>query len=137
MNKLILTALATITFSTAAQASFQVIANSEFGKTSISKSDLTNIFTGLTTSWGGKNVKVCVMESSTGTAKAFLGAIGSEPGKFDQDWIKRELSGQGTAPESKSTTDAMVSCVKQSGGIGYIPAADAGKAEGVSKLSVN
>jgi hypothetical protein len=125
----------TLLIATNASANFAVVANSSFPGESVSKSELTNIFSGSVTSFQGKKLAIHILPSTDPAAKALFDSIGLNSSQFEQGWIEKALSGQANPPKKVQTVDEMLSAIgAKDGAIGFIPADAAGKATGSVKV---
>ncbi len=113
---------------------FAIIANSGASQSSISKNELKSILFGSKTSFGGSTAETCLWSAKEGDA-FFSSVLGVSKSQFNQEWVKKELTGSGKAPKTRESVDDVISCVAGSrGGIGVIAKSAVGKAEGKVKV---
>lgn len=136
MNKFKLTLLMLIgTLCGAAMAQdYAIIANKGGSASSISKGELKAIMFGNKTGFSGSTAEPCLLSSKDGEG-FFTGVLGVSKSQFNQEWVKKELTGAGRAPKSRESVDEVIECVaSEKGGIGFIPRGSASKAEGKVKV---
>ncbi len=113
---------------------YAIIANLNLAPVSITKSELKNIMFGNKTSFSGSSAEPCLLGSKDGNA-FFETILGVSKIQFNQEWVKKELTGAGRAPKVRETAEEVIACVAAAkGGIGFIPAPAASKADGKVKV---
>ena len=138
MKKLLFAALFVASasiFVVQAKAQVIVIANPSVKTSDVSKNDLTDVFTGASTSLGGGSVVPILLKAGTAHEEFLQAYIGKNDTAYRAGWRSLVFSGQASMPKSLDSDAAVVEFVAHnSGAIGYI-----GKAtphEGVKVLSV-
>ena len=127
-----------IAFTNMAFASYTVVANKGFGATSISKGELKNVFNGSSAKFNSKPVTLAYLGSGAASEAFYKEVVGSSIQVFERTWVEKALSGAGTAPEKKATSQAVIDWVKaNSTGIGFIESSAKGSAGDVQVLTVN
>jgi ABC-type phosphate transport system substrate-binding protein len=103
----------------------------------IDKSNLRNIYLGLTTFWPDDvRVKPYHRVHDGAVGKPFFrDVLGMTPARYRHTWQKRQLSGQGVEPEVVATAAGVVAKVASSpGAIGYILASETAAADSRVRL---
>jgi ABC-type phosphate transport system substrate-binding protein len=119
-----------------AQAQAIVIVNPSVKATDVSKSDLRDVFTGVSTSLkGGSHVTPVLLKSGDAHSTFLTDYVGKNDTAFHAVWRSLVFSGQASMPKSFESDSAVVEYVAHTAGsIGYI-----GKSsphEGVKVLTV-
>jgi hypothetical protein len=118
-----------------ARAQVIVIANPSIKTADVSKNDLKDLFTGVSTSLGGGHVVPILLKAGTAHEEFLQAYIGKNDTAYRAGWRSLVFSGQATMPKSLDGDSAVVEFVAHNAGaIGYI-----GKAtphEGVKVLPV-
>lgn len=111
-----------------------VIANDSVSASSLSASELKDIYTGKTTYWqGGQAVVIVVVENKTDAALKEVS--GMDASQFKTFWQRLAFSGRGQQPKKADDAAAAVSMVASTkGAIALVPA-DA-DLKGVKKIEV-
>lgn len=134
MNRILVTCTAIAMFllpSVALSQDFVVVGNSALQSASISKDELTKVFTGQTANFGGQTVSIVILDPNSPAAKSFFSVIGTTSGEFESNWLEKALSGAGKPPIRKNSSADVLSTVSgTSGGIGFIAASDKDKIAG-------
>jgi hypothetical protein len=132
---LLLVATAAI-FTVQAKAQVIVIANPSVKATSVSKSDLKDVFTGASTALpGGGNVVPILLKAGTTNEEFLQVYIGKSDTAYRAGWRSLVFSGQASMPKSLDPEVAVVDFVAHNqGAIGYINKAT--PHEGVKVLTV-
>ena len=114
--------------------SFVVITNQSVSLTSISSSQLKDIYTGRTTYWdGGQSIAITVLSDKADDALKEVS--GMDASQFKTFWQRLTFSGRGQQPKKANDTAAAVSMVASTkGAIALVPA-DA-DLKGVKKLEI-
>lgn len=122
-----------------AHAGYAVIANNGISASSISKTDLKNVFNGDIQSFSGANVVLAVLDSGPDSEAFFDQVLGTKLQVFERAWLEKALTGKGTAPKKKSSSAEVINFVSSTpGAIGFISDSDTGAASGKVKiLTVN
>lgn len=118
--------------------SFQVIVNEGNSVSSISKSDLSDIFLKKSTKWeDGSAVTPVDLNARSAVREAFSQEVhGRGVGAIRSYWQQAAFSGAGTAPLERSSDADVITFVKSTpGAVGYISADT--DAAGVKVLSIN
>ena len=124
--------------SNVAMASYSVVANKSFGVSSVSKADLKRIFDGSSDKLNAKNVTLSYIESGAASEAFFSEIVQISVPVFVRTWFEKALSGAGTAPVKKSSSQEVIDWVKaNTSGVGFIESSAAGAAGDVQILSVN
>lgn len=103
----------------------------------LARSDLRNLYLGLTTYWPGEiRVKPYNRVHDGATGKPFFrDVLGMTPARYRHTWQKRQLSGQGVEPEVVGSATALVAKVAAStGAIGYMLESEAAAADSRVRL---
>lgn len=110
-----------------ASAQVAVIANPSVKATAASKSELSDLFTGASSSLGGDSHVVPVLLKGGAANDAFLSAyIGKSDAAFRTGWRSLVFTGQGSMPKTVDSEAAMVEYVAATpGAIGYVSKAAA------------
>ncbi len=117
-----------------AQAEYVVIVNPSIGQGSMSRNELKAILFGNKTSLGGVTVEPCLLGTKEGEG-VFATVLGTSKTQFNQEWVKKELTGSGRAPKTRDSVDDLISCVADAkGGLGVIPRSASAKGEGKVKV---
>lgn len=106
---------------------------------SVSRGDVSNLFTGKTAFWHGVvPVKVLVRPGTSSAGKAFYEPIlGMNAQSFAQHWSKLQLSGKGIAPTTVGSAEEMAGMIaKTPGGVGFVLASEAWKIDGVKVIQI-
>jgi len=114
--------------------SFVVITNQSVSLTSISSSQLKDIYTGKTTYWeGGQSIAITVLSDKADDALKEVS--GMDASEFKTFWQRLTFSGRGQQPKKANDIAAAVSMVASTkGAIALVPA-DA-DLKGVKKLEI-
>ena len=100
-----------------------VIANKSVSDTTLTKSDLSNIYLGKKSAWSdGSKINFVVLAGNTHAAflKDYIGRTESQ---FNTFWKKQIFTGKGSPPKELNSDQAMVDFVAQTAGaIGYVSA---------------
>ena len=132
---ILLCALAALVLTVHAHSQIVIVANSSVKTLEISKADLKDIFSGLTSSLrDGVHVTPVLLKGGSANDQFLAAYMGKSEEAFRANWRSLVFSGQATMPKSLDTDAAVVDYVAHNAGtIGYI-----GKAtlhEGVKVLS--
>lgn len=121
----------------ASAQSFQVIVNEANTATSISKSDLSDIFLKKSTKWDDGTPIIPIDQTASSSVRgAFSEEVhGRGVGAIRSFWQQAAFSGAGTAPLEKADDAAVIAFVKNNpGAVGYISADT--DASGVNVLTI-
>lgn len=101
-----------------------VIINSGHGATSISGSDLANIYLGRSSSLAGSKVVPVDQKNTSGPGVAFLEKVLKlSASDYQNRWVEKMLSGEANPPVVKGSDADVIEFVKATpGGIGYVSA---------------
>jgi len=101
-----------------------VIVNKSVSESSISASNLGNIYSLTTTKWNNGS-KIVVIDRSEGDLKSgFYKYIGKDALSLKKEWMKKQLTGEAKAPETLGSDDEVISKVASTpGAIGYVKSA--------------
>lgn len=108
---------------TAVAGDLAVIVNTSNSKSSITKSELSKIFTGKKNRWSNnENIVPVDQKTSTAVAGDFLeNYLRKSASEYRKLWMSKMLSGEATAPKALSSDSEVISFVKSNpGAIGYI-----------------
>jgi ABC-type phosphate transport system substrate-binding protein len=121
--KYFLTILLFIT-SIGAYAQVAVIANKSVSENSIDESKLTELYTLKTKTWdNGSAVILLTLKGDNNTSDKFFDKIGKSSMKMKKIWMKKQLTGEGQAPEGFGSEDEMLNKVASTpGAIGFVDA---------------
>jgi ABC-type phosphate transport system substrate-binding protein len=123
MKKLLVTLLfasATAIFANTASAQM-IIANPNVKTSEISKSELTDIFSGASSSFGGTHVTPVLLKAGPVTDQFLSTYIGKSDLAYRTGWRSLVFSGQAMMPRSFDSDAALVDYVAHNpGAIGYI-----------------
>jgi ABC-type phosphate transport system substrate-binding protein len=121
-----LTALV-VAFPIAASAQVAVIANKDFGPSSLDETTVKNLYNLVVNDVGGNKVKLFDMSNDTPSKQKFFAMIGKASTDMRKVWLKAKLTGNGTPPEAAASEDDMLAKVSSTpGGIGYVPKSKVG-----------
>jgi ABC-type phosphate transport system substrate-binding protein len=106
------------------QAQVAVVAHKSVAASSVSRSELTDIYTLSTTMWeNSAPIVVCDMRSDNPTKGKFYSSIKKSPNDLKKIWMRIVLSGEGKAPEMLDSEDEVLDRVASTpGAIGYVNA---------------
>jgi ABC-type phosphate transport system substrate-binding protein len=124
-------------FSLNAQNTVKIVVNSSNSVSSVSKSELLNIFLKKVSVFGNGVAAKPVDQSGSSPARATFSRLylGKPVYAVKNYWDQQKLSGAGIPPDEKSSDDEVMSYVKSNaGGIGYV-SSDA-DASGVKVIEV-
>jgi len=128
--------VAMMLFAAKSQAQVLVIANPGISAESVSKADLSKVYTGATTQIAGSHVVPTLLKQGTVHNDFLSNYIGQAPVSLLVIWRGLVLSGQATMPRTFDSEDDLIKYVAHTpGAIGYI-----GKStphEGVKILTVS
>jgi ABC-type phosphate transport system substrate-binding protein len=121
---------------TSAAGDIVIVANSEAGTDSLSKSDLESIMLGKKKKWdNGTKIKIAILKEGgthEGFTKEYTGKTASQ---FKSYWKKLVFTGEGIQPKSFKTEDELVAYVaKTKGAVGYVSSGTA--VDGVTSVTV-
>ena len=122
MNKLLITAIL-LMFSATSFADVVVIVNSGNSVSSLTKSELSRIFLGKTTSFGNGSKAVAVNQISASSSRSEFDSnmLGKSTSQINAYWSKQMFSGGGTPPEELNGDLAVLQHVASNpDSIGYI-----------------
>jgi ABC-type phosphate transport system substrate-binding protein len=124
MHKLIVLALILL-FTGSVYSQVSVIVNKSVSETSIDKSKLAEIYQLKSKTWSdGKAIVVFVLKADNDDSNKFYDAIGQSSMKMKKLWMKKQLTGEGQAPEGLSSDSETISRVSSTpGAIGYVNSA--------------
>jgi hypothetical protein len=100
-----------------------VVVSAGAGRTSLTREEIRNIYTGQTTFWANNTpVRAFNRPAGSPAGKKFFGSIlGMSSGAFREHWNELQLSGGGIAPATISSPASIVARVAGgSGAIGYV-----------------
>jgi hypothetical protein len=128
---------ASLSFASRAMAQVIIIANSSVKASSISKKDIKEVFTGVSTALSDGSQVVPILLKGGVVHEEFLQAyIGKNDTTYRAGWRSLVFSGQANMPKSLEPDSAVVEFVaRNSGTIAYISSASAH--EGVKVLAVH
>ena len=99
---------------------YSIIVSKEFEISQISKQELKALMLGNRTSINGSTAEIC-MWSGKGSEDFFQAILGVSKAQFNQEWVKKELTGAGRAPASRDSIEEVIDCVASNkGGVGFI-----------------
>jgi len=128
--------VAMMIFAVKSQAQVVVIANPNVSAESVSKADLSKVYTGATTQIAGSHVVPTLLKQGTTHSDFLTNYVGQAPVSLLVIWRGLVLSGQATMPKTFDSEEELVKYVAHTpGAIGYI-----GKStphEGVKTLTVS
>lgn len=115
-----------------------VIAHPTISINELSVAQLSAIFTGTTKIIGEKEVKLFVLSPDNPVSTSFFDKLlGTTATKFNQQWLRRTFSGDGSAPTKVSTESEIARIVASTpGAIAYIAKDGAVSAAGCKVLKV-
>lgn len=119
MKKFIMLLVILISFTLHAQVS--VIVNKNVADDSIDKTKLGNIYSLVVSSWSDGTNIVVFDNSSDDLRTKFYDFISKDQMALKKEWMKKQLTGQGKAPEKITSDNTMISKVSSTpGAIGFI-----------------
>lgn len=105
-------------------ADYTVIVNKDVKNSTLTKSELKNIFLGRMSMWEG-NVKIkpsYLKDGIEGASAFYDGVVAMPPAKFKKIWVKLIFSGYGVEPKSTNSLEEIKKYVAAtSGAIAVIP----------------
>lgn len=108
---------------TYAQQNAKVVVNNDVNITSLTRSEVRDIFTSRKQYWsGGSKITVFVLDSDTPAHQAFCRQVlNMFPYQLDRLWNQIIYSGQGERPKTVESESALINAVASTpGAIGYI-----------------
>ena len=112
------------------QGTVVIIGNKNLPESSLSKTDIQNIFLGKKTKVDSTNITCVILKSGEVHENFLKGYLARTSSQYEQYWKKVVFSGQGKAPKVFETEETLIEYVKNTeGAIGYIGAATAQKIE--------
>jgi ABC-type phosphate transport system substrate-binding protein len=122
--KIIIAALLMVLAVGTTQAQVAVIAHPSVDETSLSRTNVTDIYTLTTTMWSDRSSVVVVdIRSDQPIKKRFYQEIGKNPADLRKSWMRSVLSGDAKAPEMVDSEDEVIQKVASTrGAIGYVSA---------------
>ncbi len=122
MKKILLCLSIFILLSISSNAQIAVIANKSVPESSVSKSELLDLYSGDIKWWGnGDPVIIFDLKKNDDVKKDFYSFIGKTPSRMKTIWMKKMLSGEGDPPDALETENDMLSVVaKTQGAIGFV-----------------
>jgi ABC-type phosphate transport system substrate-binding protein len=128
--------IAMILFAAKSQAQVLVIANPNVNTNSVSKADLSKVYTGATSQIGGSHVVPALLKQGTIHTDFLTNYVGQAPVSVLVIWRGLVLSGQATMPRTFDSEEDLVKYVAHTpGAIGYIDKST--PHEGVKSLTVS
>lgn len=121
LHKLIVLALILL-FTGSVYSQVSVVVNKSVSETSIDKSELAEIYQLKSKTWSdGKAIVVFVLKADNDDSNKFYDAIGQSSMKMKKLWMKKQLTGEGQAPEGLSSDSETITKVSSTpGAIGYV-----------------
>lgn len=115
-----------------------VIAHPGVGISELSASQVADIFTGAKKLVGDKEVKLFVLPPDHPVSVSFFDKVlGTTATKFNQQWLRRTFSGDGSAPTKVSSEGEITKLVAATpGAVAYIGKNSASSAEGCKVIKV-
>jgi hypothetical protein len=104
-------------------AEYVVIVNPANSMESINSAMLRRYYTGRASDIDGKRAVPINYKLDSPISQSFMEDIMRQsPGEYQQDWVDRQIRGEGTAPMVQNSVDAVMGMVNTvPGAIGYIP----------------
>jgi len=124
MKNILLLAFVLFLFGINLNAQVAVIANKSISESSISTSQLTDIYLSKTKVWAdGTKIIRFTLKSDDETSSKFFGAVGKSFADLKKLWMKLQLTGEGQAPEALGSDDEVLNKVASTAGaIGFVKA---------------
>ena len=120
MKKIIISIFVLFGLYTSLTAQVSVIANKSVGETAVNAAKAANIYSLVVTKWDDGS-KIVVFNQTGDAADAFYSAIGKTEIALKKEWMKKQLTGAGKAPESLGSDAEVVSKVASTpGAIGFV-----------------
>ncbi len=121
---------------TSSRGQIAVIAHPSVPADSLSKSAITDLFTGDTRVWGdGRPVVALDLQDPKEVRKYFYKSLGKSSSRMRSIWMKRKLSGEGDAPQEIGTEDEVVAKVAATpGSVSFVRASHASKSVKVLRI---
>jgi len=108
-------------FTDAQAADVVIIGNKDIPESSLSKTDIQNIFLGKKTKLGSTKIAFVILKSGDVHENFLKVYLSRTPAQYKKYWKKIVFTGKGKAPKSLKTEEALVEHVKNTeGAIGYI-----------------
>jgi ABC-type phosphate transport system substrate-binding protein len=122
---------------TSAAGDIVIVANSEAGTDSLSKSDLESIMLGKKKKWdNGTKIKIAILKAGDTHENFTKEYTGKTASQFKSYWKKLVFTGEGIQPKSFKTEDELVAYVaKTKGAVGYVSAGTS--ADGVTSVTIS
>ena len=102
-------------------AGIVIIGNKNISESSLSKTDIQNIFLGKKTKLGGTKITFVILKSGNVHESFLKEYLSRTPAQYNKYWKKMVFTGKGKAPKVFKTEEDLVEHVQNTeGAIGYI-----------------
>ena len=126
-NILVIIIILISVFTVKLQAQISVISNKSVNE-SVNQATLANIYTMVYTKFSSGSKVVVIDNNESSIRGKFYSYIGKDPNSVKKEWLKKQLTGEGKAPETLNSDEEVVNKVASTpGAIGYV------KSESVNK----
>jgi len=109
------------------QAQVTVISNKSVNET-VNQTMLTNIYTMVYSKWSSGSKVVVIDNNESSVHGKFYSFIGKDPASVRKEWLKKQLTGEGKAPESLNSDEEVINKVASTpGAIGFVKSSSVNK----------